>query len=36
VPKKRIFLVEDAGHSVLMEKPEEIQKIIIEQILDKN
>jgi len=35
-PKKKIFLFEDAGHSVLMEKPEEIQKIIIEQILDKN
>ncbi|UPZ14809.1 alpha/beta fold hydrolase [Flavobacterium humidisoli] len=35
-PKEKIFLFEDAGHSVFMEKPEEIQKIIIEQILDKN
>ncbi|SHH03148.1 alpha/beta fold hydrolase [Flavobacterium defluvii] len=31
-PKKKIYLYEDAGHSVLMEKPEEIQKIIIEEI----
>jgi pimeloyl-ACP methyl ester carboxylesterase len=33
-PKKKIFLFEDAGHSVLTEKPEEVQKIIIEQILN--
>ena len=32
-PKKKIFLFEDAGHSVLTEKPEEVQKIIIEEIL---
>lgn len=32
-PKKNLFLFDDAGHSVLTEKPEEVQKIIIEQIL---
>ncbi|WP_345146130.1 alpha/beta hydrolase [Flavobacterium ginsengiterrae] len=33
-PKKNIFEFEDAGHSVLIEKSEEVQKIIIEQILN--
>lgn len=35
-PKKKIFLFEDAGHSVLTEKSEEVQKIIIEEILKAN
>ncbi|WP_338839606.1 alpha/beta hydrolase [Flavobacterium ginsenosidimutans] len=35
-PEKKIFLFEDAGHSVLTEKSGEIQKIIIGQILGKN
>jgi len=34
-PKKNIFLFEDAGHSVLTEKAEQVQKIIIEEILKK-
>lgn len=32
-PKKNIFLFEDAGHSVLTEEAERVQKIIIEEIL---
>ncbi|MBW1656739.1 alpha/beta fold hydrolase [Flavobacterium quisquiliarum] len=32
-PKKKIFLFKDAGHSVLTEKSEEVQKIIIDEIL---
>lgn len=32
-PKKDIFLFEDAGHSVLTEEAERVQKIIIEEIL---
>lgn len=31
-PKKQIYEFENSGHSVLMEKPEEIQKIIIDEI----
>lgn len=32
-PRKKIFLFKDAGHSVLTEKSEEVQKIIIDEIL---
>ncbi|WP_289665547.1 alpha/beta fold hydrolase [Flavobacterium panacagri] len=35
-PKKKIFLFKDAGHSVLIEKSEEVQKIIIDEILKSN
>ncbi|WP_281233196.1 alpha/beta fold hydrolase [Flavobacterium gelatinilyticum] len=34
-PKKKLFSFKDAGHSVLTEKPAEVQKIIIEEILEK-
>jgi len=34
-PKKNIFLFKDAGHSVLTQKAEQVQKIIIEEILKK-
>lgn len=35
-PKKNIFLFENAGHSVLTEEAERVQKIIIEDILKKD
>ena len=34
VPKKKIFLFENAGHSVLTEEAEQVQKIIIEEVLE--
>ena len=34
-PKKNIFLFENAGHSVLTEEAERVQKIIIAEILEK-
>lgn len=34
-PKKDVFIFENAGHSVLTEEPEQIQKIIINNILEK-
>lgn len=35
-PKKELFLFENAGHSVLTEEAKEVQRLIIEDILDKN
>lgn len=34
-PEKNLFLFKDAGHSVMIQKSEDVQKIILEEILEK-